>query len=182
MSRESVVAHQRRRILDALAEAFGEVGYQQTTVERVVARAGVSRKTFYEIHGGRPDWFVVLCDRIATDLLARVDAALAGAPAAERPHALAGALVGFCAERPRDARICFVESLAAGDAARAWRAGLIARLSERIAGDGPDLAARAAVGAAVELTAEGTVRAAPGAATDLVACLLARGDLGEPHR
>ncbi len=38
---------QRRRLLDAAAHVFAEVGWADATVEAVVARAGMSRRTFY---------------------------------------------------------------------------------------------------------------------------------------
>src|SRR5882724_3806888 len=48
LAREAVVASQRGRLLDAMAEVVAEKGYQATTVADVVERAGVSRRTFYE--------------------------------------------------------------------------------------------------------------------------------------
>src|SRR6266498_996015 len=48
LTRETIVASQRGRLLDAMAAAVAEKGYAETTVSDVVDRAGVSRRTFYE--------------------------------------------------------------------------------------------------------------------------------------
>ena len=47
-TREQVQASQRQRILRAMIEAVAERGYVSTPVAEVIARAGVSRKAFYE--------------------------------------------------------------------------------------------------------------------------------------
>jgi AcrR family transcriptional regulator len=39
---------QLRRLLDASAHVFAEVGWAEATVEAIVSRAGMSRRTFYE--------------------------------------------------------------------------------------------------------------------------------------
>src|SRR5207249_11332900 len=46
LAREVVQASQRARMLDAMAEAVAEKGYGAVSVADVIARAGVSRKTF----------------------------------------------------------------------------------------------------------------------------------------
>lgn len=48
LDREEVLASQRGRMLDAIAEVVAAKGYGAATVADVVERAGVSRKTFYE--------------------------------------------------------------------------------------------------------------------------------------
>src|SRR5690242_3020391 len=47
-AREAVMASQRGRVLEAMVKAVAEKGYAATTIADVVARAGVSRRTFYE--------------------------------------------------------------------------------------------------------------------------------------
>jgi len=178
LSRETVVAHQQRRILAALAEAIAEHGYGEVTVERIVRRAGVSRKTFYEINGGLEQWLLVLCGAIGEDLLALLASARAGLPESDRPRALGTTLAGFCAARPDDARICFVESLAGGRSARAWREDMIGRLCAELAGDPASLTARAALGATVEIALGGQARRQPAAVAALVAHVLAGDDAG----
>src|SRR5450755_1830932 len=49
---------QRARILSAMVEVASEAGYVGAAVAPVVARAGVSRRTFYELFDGREDCFL----------------------------------------------------------------------------------------------------------------------------
>jgi AcrR family transcriptional regulator len=65
--RRSPEAH-RRRAVEAMAEAVGEHGYADTTVEDVLSRARMSRRTFYQLFRNREECF-----------LAAYDAALAAA-------------------------------------------------------------------------------------------------------
>jgi AcrR family transcriptional regulator/DNA-binding MarR family transcriptional regulator len=58
---------QRARLLNAAAHVVDELGYGGMSVARVTARAGVSRRTFYELFGDREDCFLALFD----DALAR---------------------------------------------------------------------------------------------------------------
>lgn len=204
MSREQVEANQSGRILAAMSELVAEHGYERTTVERVIERAGVSRRTFYELRGGRELWFLVICDAAATRLLARIATArAAGGRSPEWPARAAGALVDFCLDDPLGARICFVETLAANDEARAWRRTLIDRVTATIAtvgdaygadlvaegepgggegaagrGDACELAARAAVGAVLELAGQRPEQLDRAYATALVAATLAAGERG----
>jgi len=46
--KEVLQLDQRGRILAAMAELVAKRGYQGTTVEKIVKRAGVARVTFYE--------------------------------------------------------------------------------------------------------------------------------------
>lgn len=48
LQRDEVLASQRGRMLDAMAQAVAERGYGATSVADVLQRAGVSRRTFYE--------------------------------------------------------------------------------------------------------------------------------------
>jgi AcrR family transcriptional regulator len=181
--REQVEANQSRRILVAMSELVAEHGYERTSVESVIARAGVSRKTFYDLRGGRDQWFVVVCEAAADGLLARLETAFAGA--ADRPRRVAEALVDFCRDDPAGARTCFVETLAANDQARAWRESLLDRLAERIAAaadQGSELAARAAIGAVLELAGRRPERLDRDYATALVTTMLTAGATGRAPR
>jgi AcrR family transcriptional regulator len=53
---------QRARILSAMVEVAAEGGYLGAAVAPVVARAGVSRRTFYELFDGREDCFLAAFD------------------------------------------------------------------------------------------------------------------------
>lgn len=66
---ETVRASQRQRLLRAMLEAVGQYGYEATTVPRVVARARVSRNSFYELFADKLDCFLVLCEELSDQLL-----------------------------------------------------------------------------------------------------------------
>ena len=58
LSREEVELSQRVRLLQAATEAVAELGYVKTTVADILARAGVSRATFYQLFRDKEDCFV----------------------------------------------------------------------------------------------------------------------------
>ncbi len=68
LSRETVLASQRERLLRAMAELVSEEGYEHTTVPKVVARARVSTNAFYKFFEDKTDCFVALCDEAADEL------------------------------------------------------------------------------------------------------------------
>jgi AcrR family transcriptional regulator len=130
LPREDVDRIQRQRLFDAMAEVVAEVGYEEATVERVLAQAGVSRRTYYELFSDREDCFVAAYDaamREAYKLV--VDAYLDCATPARRIEAGLWAFLGFCAERPAVARMCVVEVFAAGTRARERRADFMERFA-----------------------------------------------------
>ncbi len=117
-SREFVAHSQRNRILDAMAHAVADRGYDNTAVADVLERAGVSRKTFYELFGDKEDCFVACYDAIFGRLMERgVSAYEAGRRWPERIRAGIGALLNEMAAEPAYARACIVEVLAAGPTA-----------------------------------------------------------------
>src|SRR5437764_13359359 len=58
LSREEVELSQRARLLQATTEAVAEQGYVKTTVADILARAGVSRATFYQLFRDKEDCFL----------------------------------------------------------------------------------------------------------------------------
>ncbi len=59
---EQVVDFQRARIVSAMLEVVLEVGVGSVTVADLVARSGVSRRTFYEVFSDREDCFLAALD------------------------------------------------------------------------------------------------------------------------
>jgi AcrR family transcriptional regulator len=120
---EAVAESQRARLLAAMSEAVIEHGYEQTGIADLIARAGVSRKTFYQQFDGKDECFAVAygeqMDRLLEVTLSAFEAE--GPPWARR---LRGALTALCAAlavNPAVARLCFVEGLGAGPATAARR-------------------------------------------------------------
>jgi AcrR family transcriptional regulator len=148
---------QRALILSAMVAVCSERGAANVTVARVVAHAGISRRTFYEQFED--------CEQC---LLTALDDAIAAAgehilevydvtrPWLERIRAALTALLRFLEEEPAIGRLLIVESLAAGPRALERRSRAIARVLPALDA-GREEGGKDAVPVAV--TAEGTAGA-----------------------
>jgi AcrR family transcriptional regulator len=137
LPREEVLASQRGRILMAVAAAVADKGYAQTTVADVIARAGVSRETFYEQFGGKEDAFLAALDGAVDGLVWILrTAAEEGENIAplERLDHLLEAYLATLAEAPEFAKAFLIDAYGAGAAATARRIGLQQRFVELVAG------------------------------------------------
>lgn len=134
LTRDAVVASQRGRLLDAIAEAVAEKGYAATTVADIVARAGVSRRTFYEQFADKETCFLEAYDAGIDYVIVRLNEAvgqLRGQPDwRERSHVTIRAFLAVLAEEPEFARTILVEALAAGPTAAARRAAMLTRFAD----------------------------------------------------
>jgi AcrR family transcriptional regulator len=133
--RVQVVEIQRRRVLAAAADAVAELGYARMTVAQVVARARVSRKTFYELFDDREDCFLALF----SGALARGRAALATRPGEAQawPDSVRLGLARLLAlmdAEPRLARLCVVDALGGGPRVLAERARALDELAAAVDG------------------------------------------------
>jgi AcrR family transcriptional regulator len=161
LDRAEVERAQRERLTAAMAKVVAEIGYEATTVERVLQEAGVSRRTFYELFDDRQDCFLSAYDSAMRRVMRTVtDAYLdCDAPEERIEHALETFLQLLAAE-PDLARMCVVEVFAAGPRARERRAEAmdhLAKLVQHALSDlrGDDkldrLSAQALIGAVHEL-------------------------------
>lgn len=120
-------------MLAAMCEACAQAGPGHVSVTEVVARSGVSRRTFYEIFADREH-----CLRAALEeALRRAAGRVVPAHAAERAwrqaiRAGVQALLEFIEEEPAYARLLIVDALAAGDAVLAHRAEVLDALAEAV--------------------------------------------------
>ena len=167
-AREVVLASQRGRLLEAMAQCVAERGYAATTVAQVVARAGVSRKTFYEHFADKRACFLAAWEVGTEILLEQVLAAGADAGGwRARLRAGVGAYLDVLAAEPEFARSFLIEVLSVGEEALARRAEINERFAEILGeihaqavaegaglGPVPPWALRASAGAAWELTVE----------------------------
>jgi AcrR family transcriptional regulator len=176
--REVVWESQRGRMLAAMAEAVGAKGYGPVAVADVIARAGVSRKTFYEHFDNKEECFLAAYDAGVELMLEAIDAAIRDA-AASGPLAIARAgtarYLETLAANPAFARTFLIEVLAAGPRALARRAQVHARFADQLAAihraarggtpssDPPPHVFRACVGAIHEIVTDHVLR--HGAAT-----------------
>lgn len=163
MPRVQVAEIQRGRLLGATVDVVQEVGYARLTVAQVIARAKVSRKTFYDLFEDREDCFLA----VFNETVERLGALAAGAYAEQanwRDGVRAGmlAMLGFMDEQPALARICVVEALGAGPRVLESRAKVIERL-KRVVAEGEargDRRPRLKKGQPADIAVEGVVGAA----------------------
>lgn len=119
-SREQVAHNQRERLIAALATAVSEKGYRAVTITDITKQARVSRRVFYENFEGKDECFLAAFEvvvghirELGQDASASVDDWPGQAIATAR------AVLHFFAEEPDLARLCLVESQAAGPAVSA---------------------------------------------------------------
>jgi AcrR family transcriptional regulator/DNA-binding MarR family transcriptional regulator len=131
--RDEVGEVQRARMVAAAIEAIAELGYAGMTVAEVIARARVSRRTFYEVFGDREDCFLAAFE----ETLARAEQALRAAYRQEtrwlpRTRAALIALLCFCDEQPAFGRLLVVDALGAGPRVLQRRATVVATLVQAV--------------------------------------------------
>jgi AcrR family transcriptional regulator len=127
--REGVVDIQRSRILTAMVETVAEHGAANVTVAHVVERAGISRRTFYEIFSDRDDCLLAAFD----DAIQRVAGGVVPAyqqPGKWRERIRAGLIefLSFLDDDPGTGRLVVVETLGAGPRALERRGNILAQI------------------------------------------------------
>jgi AcrR family transcriptional regulator len=126
-------------MLSAMAEAVAEKGYVRATVADVIARAGVSRETYYQHFADKEDCFLAAFDMAGEAVARHVGEAL-DRPAApgrdrlDRADAALGAYLEALASEPVLARTFLVEVYGAGERALARRVEVMERFVELVAG------------------------------------------------
>jgi AcrR family transcriptional regulator/predicted transcriptional regulator len=113
--RGQVTEIQRARMIAAMIDVVSERGRSSATVAHVVARSGVSRRTFYEVFDDFEDCFLAALDQ---SVARGSQYALDGYDPAQRwRERIRGVLVGgleFLEDEPAMGRLCIVETLGAG--------------------------------------------------------------------
>jgi AcrR family transcriptional regulator len=134
LTREVVLASQRGRVLDAMAQAVAEHGYGETTVAHVVALAGVSRKTFYEHFSDKEACFLALYDTGIAYVLGRIAETLdetADRDPVDRVAVGLRAFLAVLAEEPAFSRAIILEVHAAGAQALRRRRATLEEFASR---------------------------------------------------
>jgi len=157
LARGNVSEIQRARLLSAAVETVAQDGYAGLTVAQVIARAKVSRKTFYDLFVDREDCFLAVFETTLERLSAQVADAYLVAPSwRDGVRGGLAALLAFVEADPELARLCIVDALGGGERVLAERSRVLAELCRVI-----DLG-REQAGAQrepPEITAEGVVGA-----------------------
>jgi AcrR family transcriptional regulator len=131
-----VALHQRARIHGAMIEAVAQNGYQGVSVKQVIALAGVSRRSFYELFANKRECFLETVDQVASVGLRRARSsytATEGAPEARLGAALA-AVAASALREPQAAMLMLAAAPSAGRSgtARLCRASAVC---ERLLGE-----------------------------------------------
>jgi AcrR family transcriptional regulator len=123
----------RGRLIVAMADAVAVKGYAATTISDVVARARVSRRTFYEHFADKEACFLAAYDAAADLQLAAIDAA-AGAEQTWNARLRAGvdAYLQGVAREPAITRVFLIEVLGAGPRALRRRRAVLARFAGQL--------------------------------------------------
>jgi AcrR family transcriptional regulator len=128
--REHVLASQRQRLIHGVTMAVADKALPATTISDITARAGVSKKTFYEHFTDKMDCFLAAYDHGAAAMLAEVNSASLDAHplgAVEQYRAGTHAYLAFLQREAPYARTFCLEMLAAGpEAAARHRASRLA--------------------------------------------------------
>lgn len=106
-------AERRQQILDAARDVFSKRGYAQTTVDDIVAQAGVARGTFYLYFDDKRAAFAELVDRFAAQLATKIERITTDDP--ERPVAdqvrqNIRAIIGVCLAERVMTKILFTDA------------------------------------------------------------------------
>ena len=114
-----MVSNQRERIIQSLAHVCSERGYRAVSVEDIIAHAGVSRRTFYDLFSDKQQCFLVayelVMDRVHTAAEGAYGSGAEGWP--QRAAAALTAVLDQFAAEPMFAQLAMVEVLAAGQVA-----------------------------------------------------------------
>jgi AcrR family transcriptional regulator len=128
-----VIEMQRRRLLLAIDEIVGEEGLERASVGRICKRAGVSRRTFYDLFDDREGCFLAAFDHAIESIGERVR------PAYEREGNWSTrircgltSLLELFDSAPGLARMCVVETLRAGTEVSERRRGVLDMLTATI--------------------------------------------------
>lgn len=109
-----------------MTAVVGEQGWEHTTLDAVVRRAGVSRRTLYDSFDDKEHCFLAAAEHVMERASAAMTDAYRAAPNPREGLAEAVRwLLCFCAEDPAAARVYLVETVASGASGAArWQSHL----------------------------------------------------------
>jgi AcrR family transcriptional regulator len=132
---------QRDRLVAAMGELTAELGWASVGVHHVCQRAGISRRTFYDIYVDREGCLVDTHEEAFGRLVAHVEVAVreAGSEWEDRAVAATQALLSAWDADRILAHLCLVSSVGVSAETRALRHAAVGRLA-RLLADAPEVA------------------------------------------
>jgi AcrR family transcriptional regulator len=124
---------QLRRLLDAAGHVFAEMGWADATVEAIVNRAGMSRRTFYEHFDDLKDCLLILHQKVSKVSFRAVESSVHAQtdPAAKLTMGIT-AFLGGIAMFPHMARVMFRDVRSAGPEFEAVHDQMMARFTKLV--------------------------------------------------
>lgn len=120
----------RKRMVDAALEEFSQRGFNDTSVDNIVARARASKTTFYEFFESKEDCVRVLIEREGGALIGRVVAtAVEGRGARDHIRRGIRAFITACHEHRALARVLLIEAVGVSGEVEEARRDISARFS-----------------------------------------------------
>ncbi len=178
----NVLELQRSRIIAAVIATVEAGGYLSLTVEKVITRARVSRKTFYEVFVDSEDCLLAAFEQTLERASELARSAYAGEPDwRSGMRAATFCLLGLMERERGLARLCFVDVLAAGQRVADRRARALQELARTIDGgravanahhDPQPLTAQAVAGGIVTVLHTSMLRKGAEPVTDLLGPLM----------
>lgn len=133
---DQVVAHQRQRLIAAMAEAAAEHGYGAVTTTHVSEVASVSTTTFYKHFGNLWDCLLAAYVASADRLCERIEVACAARDPRSAPLEVGiGAALEFLSSEPAQAQLLCAQAPFEASAVGAARRLLISRLAAMLRRD-----------------------------------------------
>ena len=124
---------QRRRLLDAAGHVFAEVGWADATVEAIVNRAGMSRRTFYEHFDDLKDCLLILHQKVSKVSFRAVESSVHAQTDPEAKLTMGiTAFLGGIAMFPHMARVMFRVVRSAGPEFEAVHEQMMARFTKLV--------------------------------------------------
>jgi AcrR family transcriptional regulator len=115
VSREQIKRNQRQRLYGAMVALSTSKGYEDTTVADLVELSGVSRTTFYRYFSTKEDCFQATLEAILAPMEGVAANSIPGEGSwEERARIALRAFIDLIVAQPAAARLCLVESYAAG--------------------------------------------------------------------
>lgn len=146
---------QRSRLLVAAVGALDQFGYDGASVARITTRAGISRRTFYELFENREQCVLAVLESAIALFSSEVAATdLEDAPWQERVRSGLWVMLSLLDREPALARVCVVETQRAGQGVSEFRRAILDRLAELVDRGAKESAPSMAPG---PLTAQGVV-------------------------